>query len=300
MWDILNSKYMATEKLLVSKSFVRDADLKRLLIEIEKEIQKNIEILQQQLKMYNIISPNKNRVAASVTANPEALSDEFIAMEVLLYEQEHAENLLISLYSLITNDNVRDVIRDMLLSTVETVDEMMKHMTLRGWMGIPPAYQHLPADINEEIHCGEAGCLWDLLTYRYDTRHFTEIMLGIVHDADLKLILEAGIRLLTQQVKLLEVELIHFGIPVPKRPSDITVSLNNKDLWEDSHIYRMTLMGMQGAGTLHIRSFKKFSINHRLRALMKKLLMEEVEKIDDYIRYGKLKGWLHCVPIYGP
>lgn len=300
LWDVLNSKYMAAEKLLVCKSFVHDADLKLLIIKIEKEIQKNIAILQQQMKLYNIISPNKNKVAAGNAASKELFSDEFIAMEILLYEQEHVENLLISIYSLITNDSVREVIMDMLLRTVETVDGMMKHIALRGWAGIPPAYQHLPPEITEKIHCGEAGCLWDLLTYRYDTLHFTEIMLSAVHDVDLKLILETGIGLLTQQIKQLEQELIHFGIPVPKRPSDITVNLNNKDLWEDSHIYRMTLMGMQGAGTLHVRSFKKYSVNHRLRGLMKKLLVQEVEKIDDYIRYGKLKGWLHGVPMYGP
>jgi hypothetical protein len=205
-----------------------------------------------------------------------------------------------TLYSLMTNDNVRRVITDMLFRTIEAVDELMKHITLRGWAGIPPAYKHLPAEITEDIHCGEAGCLWDLLTYRYDTLHFSEIMRSAIHDVDLILILDRGIELLTQQIKQLEKELIHFGIQLPKRPSDITVDLNNKDLWEDSHIYRMTLMGMQGAGILHIRAFKKFSINHRIRAFMKKLLREEVEKIDDYILYGKLKGWLHSVPLYGP
>ncbi len=300
LWDVLNSKYMAAEKLLVCKSFVGDADLKRILIQVEKQLQKNIAILQEQMKMYNIISPNKNRVAVNIKVNADEVSDEFIAMEMLLYEQEHLENLLISLYSLITNDNVRSVITDMLTRTVEVVDGLMKHSALRGWVGIPPAYQHLPAEVTEGIHCGEAGCLWDLLTYRYDTLHFTEVMLSVIHDVDFKLILEAGDVLLKKQIKQLEKELIHFGIPVPKRPSDITVDLNNKDLWEDSHVYRMTLMGMQGAGTVHVRSFKKFTVNHRLRILMKKLISQEVEKIDDYIRYGKLKGWLHTVPRYGP
>lgn len=300
LWDVLNSKYMAMEKILVCKSFVHDTDLKLLLVKLENETKKNIEILQKQMNMYNIISPNKNRVAAQNTSSTDLYSDEFIAMETLLYEQEHVENMLISLYSLITNDNVRSVVKDMLFRTLDTVDGMMDYILLRGWAGIPPAYKHIPAKTTENIHCGEAGYLWDLLTYRYDTLHFTEILLSNAHDADLKLILEAGVNLLAQQINQLEKELIYYGIPVPKRPSDITVDLNNKELWDDSHIYRMILMGMQGAGSLHVRSFKKLSKNQRLRGIMKKLLRTEVDKLDDTIRYGKLKGWLHSVPVYGP
>ena len=188
----------------------------------------------------------------------------------------------------------------MLFKTLDAVDVMMKYVALRGWVGLPPAYQHLPAGNKEHIHCGEVGCLWDMLIYRYDTLHYTEIMLSTVNDADLKLILESGANAISKQITRLEKELVSFGVPVPRRPADVTVSLNNKDLWEDSHIYRMTLMGMQGAGSLHVRTFKKISQNHRLRTFFKNLLKEEVEKIDSYIRYGKVKGWLHDVPAYGP
>ena len=125
-------------------------------------------------------------------------------------------------------------------------------------------------------------------------------MSSVVHDNELKVVFAAGIQLLKKQIEQIEKELINFGIPLPKRPADVTISLNNKDLWEDSHVYRMTLGGMQGAGALHVRSFKKMSSNHRLRAFIATLLQQEIEKINDLIRYGKLKGWLHPVPKFGP
>lgn len=300
LWDILNSKYMTLERILVCKAFVEDADLKMVLKKMEQEIEENITILQKLMKKYNIISPNKNKVAIANQMNKELFSDDAIAMQLLLYEQEHVENLVLAVYSFVTNDDLRKVIMGMLLRTMKTADKLMKHVAIRGWVGIPPAYQHLPAEITEKIHCGEAGCLWDLLTYRYDTLHFTEIMVNLIKDADLKLIFTAGIQLLKEQTKQLESELVHFGINLPKRPAEVTVALNNKDLWEDSHIFRMTLMSMQGAGTLHVRAFKKLSLNHRLRAYLMKLLRQEVEKINDLFLYGKLKGWLQQVPKYGP
>ena len=151
LWDILNSKYMTMEKLLICISLVQDADLKLMLKQIEKEVGKNIGILHQQLKMYNIVSPNKNRAAANVTASTELMNDEFIAMDMLLYQQEHIENLLISLYSIVTNDEVREVITDMLLRTIKSTDNLMKHVSMRGWIGNPPAYQHLPAGTTESF-----------------------------------------------------------------------------------------------------------------------------------------------------
>ncbi|HZK25764.1 MAG TPA: DUF3231 family protein [Oscillospiraceae bacterium] len=300
LWDILNSKYTTLEQLLMCDSFTEDAELKLLLKKIELEIEENITILQKQMKKYNIISPNKNRAAVVNYTNQDLMTDEAIAMQMLLYEQEHVENLVLAVYSIITNDNLRKVIIEMLLRTLKSTDMLMKQAAIRGWVGIPPAYQHLPADTTEKIHCGEAGCLWDMLTYRYDTLHSTEIMTNIVKDVDLKVIFTAGIQLLKDQIKQLEKELVYFGITLPKRPGEITAALDNKDLWEDSHIYRMTLMGMQGAGTLHVRAFKKLSSSHRLRNYMMKLLWQEVEKIDDLIRYGKVKGWLQQVPRYGP
>ncbi|NLN07698.1 MAG: DUF3231 family protein [Firmicutes bacterium] len=291
---------MTLDRLLFRKLFAKDLDLKYILKKTEQEIEDNIAILQKQMKKYNIISPNKNRAAVANHADEELMSDEAIAMVILLYQQEHVENLLISVYGTVTNDKLRKIFIDMLVRTMKSTDDLMKHVALRGWIGVPPAYRHMPAGTNERIHCGEAACLWDMLTYRYDTLHNTEVMQGIINDADLKLIFAAGIKLLQEQIKQLEKELVYFGLPLPKRPSDITISLNNKDLWEDSHIYRMTLMGMQGAGTLHVRTYKKFSSNHRLRGFIMKLLKQEVEKIHDFILYGKLKGWLHQVPRYGP
>ncbi|NLZ38331.1 MAG: DUF3231 family protein [Firmicutes bacterium] len=299
LWDILNSKYTTMEKLVIYNALAHDADLKLMLKKMESDLEKSIGILHRQLKKYNIISPNKNRVAAPSPASSELMNDEFIAMGMLLYLQEHIENLVISLYSIVTNDEVREVISDMLLRTVKNADDFMKYVALRGWAGTPPAYRNLPANTKEKINCGEAGCLWDMLTYRYDTLHFTEVMTSVIHDTELKAILAAGIQMLKKQIEQIEKELIHFGIPLPKRPADITIALDNKDLWEDSHIYRMVLRGMQGAGTLHVRSFKNMFSNHRLRGFIVSLLKQEIEKIDDFIRYGKLKGWLHPVPKYG-
>lgn len=199
-----------------------------------------------------------------------------------------------------TNDRLRKKLHKMFISKLGGVNKLMKYFSLRGFAGVPPAYQHVPAGNNEKIHCGEAGGLWDLLTYRYDTLRFTQTTASMVHDKEFKIIISAGIKLLEKQIKVLEDELMYFGIQMPKRPADVTAEFIKKELLEDSHIFRMTFLGMQGAAALHVRAFKRFSINHRLRGIVSEILLQEIEKIDDFIRYGKAKGWLYSVPKYGP
>jgi hypothetical protein len=300
LWDILNSKYMSLEKLLTWMPFTNDAHLKLLIREQQKALEKNIKILEDQMRIFSIPSPGKNKVFVSTSVSSELISDEFIAADILFYEQEHAENLLYALYSSMTNDGLRDIVRDMLIRTLELTDKIMTHASLRGWTAVAPTYKHRPATVTEDIHCGEAGCLWDLLIYRYDTVYFSEIVLTLTHDMDLKLVLETGIELLKTQIKRLEKELAYFGIPVPKRPPEVTAIVNSKDLYQDSHIFRSVMVGMQGAASLHAKSLKKSSSNKRIRGLFKKILIEEVEHFDDLVRYGKLKGWLHDAPLYGP
>ncbi len=300
LWDVLNSKYLSLEKIIIYKPYANDPHLKIILEQMEKEIIKNIDILVRQMNAYSIPSPPANRAGVTTPVHQQVFLDELIVTDLLFYEQEHLENLLFSFYSFITNDKLRGVMGEMLLGTMEKLDDLTTQMAARGWIAVPPAFKHRPPEVMEDIHLGEVGCLWDMLTYRYDTKHFTETMLTIVHDMDLQGVMKLGIEMLEEQVKLLEKELAHFGVSMPRRPPEVTTVLDNKDLYLDSQIFRSILLGMQGAGVIHARSVKISSANKRVRSLFKRLLHEEVKNLDALIRFGKLKGWLHNVPFYGP
>lgn len=59
------------------------------------------------------------------------------------------------------------------------------------------------------------------------------------------------------------------------------------------------LIGFQGALVLQAESFKQSTFNDRIRTIFMKLLIEEIDVLDDFHKYGKIKGWLNTPPGYG-
>jgi hypothetical protein len=120
-----------------------------------------------------------------------------------------------------------------------------------------------------------------------------------VFDGDLKATLNIGLMALEKQIRLLENELNYFAVPLPKKPADVTETPEDTQITDDKHLFRTLIDGMQGAGVLHIQPIKECTFNDRLRQIFVKLLKEELDLIDKYYKYAKLKGWLHPIPLYG-
>jgi hypothetical protein len=204
------------------------------------------------------------------------------------------------LRSIVTNDPVRAIIKKMTLATLDEADKMIKYLTIKGWLSTPPIYKHLPEDITEKIGTAEAANLWDHLTLRYDNFKTTEIFLNVTHDLDFKALMEMGKIQLTKQISILEKELKHFGIPLPKKPGKITLHITNTEVLDDDYMYRILIGAFQGAAIMHAQSFKECTVNDRVRYIFKELLTDEINFIDKFLKYGKLKGWLNPSPTYGP
>lgn len=90
----------------------------------------------------------------------------------------------------------------------------------------------------------------------------------------------------------------YFGIPMPNKPSGITTSDYNTELLEDDYMFRIILIGIQGASMMHAQAVKQCTYNDRIRNTFKKLLLEEISLQDRFIKFGKTKGWLNPVPTY--
>ena len=54
------------------------------------------------------------------------------------------------------------------------------------------------------------------------------------------------------------------------------------------------------AGGKHAQAFKRATYNDEIRELFRDLLLDEMEVFDDFMKFGKLKGWLNPVPTYIP
>lgn len=300
IWDILNSKYMARERLNMWETLLHDQDLKAIVKCGLNSLDENIYILEGLMAENTIKSPDRRRENIDADCSSKIISDEFMALDYLLYLQEHTENLMRSLRTSVTNDTVRRKIKKMSLKTIDETDTLIKYLTAKGWIEQPPLYKEVPPNAKDTISTIEAFNLWDHLSYRYDNIRTTERYLSLAHDSDFKVVIDIGLEKLKNQSNLIKKETTRYGIPIPKEPGIISdVPSAFCETFNDDHLFREILKGLQGAALMHSNSLKNSTHNDRVRKLFKKLLQQELDYIDDFIKYGKSKGWLNPVPTYG-
>ena len=299
IWDLLKSLYMETSRLLIWENFAHDPDLKLVIKKSIKETAQHIQLLEKELKIFGIKGPDKNKNAVNTASNTEVLTDEFIAQEMFIMEQENVEQILRSLRTTTSNEHIRTLFKQLVEKAISRTDDLVQYLRIKGWIETPPLYLQIPAHVTEKLAAGEAFHLWDHLTFRYDNISQTEIFHAFAKDAEFKVILATGLQSsLKKQAALLEKELDYFGIPLPKRPKDYNMSAGNSELLDDDHMFRMLTFGIQGAAILHAQALKQCTVNDRVRGIFKDLLFEEIGYIDKLIMFGKLKGWMHPVPLY--
>jgi len=300
LWDILNSKYVAVEKLKIWNNGAHDPELKLLIKYFEKSLGENIAILEREMDKFSVKSPDQNRSAIKLSGGAHVVTDEYIAGDIFLYLQEHTENLLGALGTSMTNDSLRKKIVKMTKKTIKEADRFLRYLKLKGWTETPPLYKSVLINVSERLSTAEVASLWDHLTFRYTNIYTTQLFHDFAHDYDFKKTLDMGLNALERQVDVLEKEAEHFGIPFPQRPAKVNPTPENTEILDDDHMYRTLLIGFQSAAIIHVRAFKQCTFNDRVRGIFKDLLFEQIGLTDDYYKYGKMKGWLNPMPTYGP
>jgi hypothetical protein len=178
-------------------------------------------------------------------------------------------------------------------------DSAVKYIKLKGWLGIPPMYKQVPEGATEVLDTGEAFHLFDHLSSRYDNIEKTQLYENFAHDVDFKAILIIGLQqTLEKQVNMLEHEMNKFGIALPPRPPKSVKTTEGKDQYEDEKMFRDIFTGMQFMLELHATALRQCVTNDRLRKIYTKLLNDELSALDNWVKYGKAKGWLRPVPMY--
>ncbi len=298
IWDILKSKYDTIERFEIYQKFAHDNDLILIINNYIKAFKENRTILENLMRKYAIKGPDMGRSFSDWSRNTEIMRDEIIAQEILLYSQGHIENMLRTVNTSVTNDKVRITISKMMEETINKSEYLYQYLKLKGWIEVPPLYPETSADIKEIISCAEVANLWDHLTFRYDNVRVNKIYEQLTHDGDFAIVLRRGVDILTDQIEQLENECKKFGISLPKRPSSVIVTSVNTELIDDDAMYRDILKGLQGASILHIAALKQCVINDRIRGIFKNMFKKELGYYHNFIKYGKLKGWVHPVPFY--
>lgn len=299
LWDVLKCMYGAIERIQIWENFSHDSELNLIFKKFLNDFKKDVHALEKELKKYAINGPETNRSKINTSVNSEIILDEYLAQDFFLLLQEHIEMILRAFLTSTTNDAIRAFMFKLLTQVINRTDIIIKYLKIKGWLETPPLYPHIPDKVKERLDTGEAFHLWDHLAFRYDNINQTEIYTSFAYDQDFKIVLKMGLEeVLKKQVNILEKELEYFGIPLPKRGSNVINPPDNTEILKDEYMYRNVISGINGASIFHAQVMKQCTTNDRIRKIFKQLLLEEIKIIDKLIKFGNTKGWMHTVPQY--
>lgn len=161
---------------------------------------------------------------------------------------------------------------------------------LSGILGKHPA---------EELTAGEAQVLWEDLVVRYDVLELSEFFRSCAEDSEFKLLLTRGCEgTLKSQITELEQLLQKYKIALPDRPPKMNTDGGAvKEAVRDELIFRVVLRGMQDCMDMHARALRAV-VNDGLRNLFMGHLTDELKMYDNWVKYGKVKGWIKAPPAY--
>ncbi|MBS4025672.1 MAG: DUF3231 family protein [Clostridia bacterium] len=300
LWDLTSVKYQGIDMGLLWYIYAHDPELKIIIKNKMSKLKIEAKALEKELKKYSINGPKQPRADMKSSSNSEILTDENLGRYLLLSTQEEIELLFKSIRNSTTNDALRALFIKFLTGAIDDLDSLIKYLKIKGWIGIPPMYPNIPAEVQEKADTGEIYHLWDHLTFRYDNIYQTQYWYEHAKDLEFKLLLKKGLQdTLKVQAKQLEQELSKFGVPLPSQPPAVIASSSTVNM-EDSYMYRTLFTGMIGAAWMHALALKQCLTNDRLRGIFKDLLVQEINIIDKMILFGKVKGWLGVVPQYSP
>jgi len=299
---LLQSRYGTIEQIRIFQNYIHDKDFSLLLEHNLYEMaKKQMDELENLMNQYQISLPRRPPQSVRTQRNTEAYTDHFISSLMMTQIQENISMQLRALRTSVTSEHIRNIARKYLMDELKLYDDTIKYAKLKGWVGTPPLYPESPPGTMERLDSGEAYHLWDHLTSRYDSLEISQIYQNYAHDKDFSFELGNEIKgTLEKQINVLEKEMDHFGLPLPERPPKSVKTNKNAELLEDVLMYRQILTGMQFMFELHATAFKQNTTNDRLRKIYGGFLRKEVDLYNEYLKFGKLKGWLRLTPMYTP
>ncbi len=298
LWDLLAGYYQTTENLKIFRNYVSDPDL---LVKVEdsiEDVEKRTQKVLEQMKHFGIKSPDSPRKDVPNLVNTQIIHDEHIGLYLLLVAQERLEMKLRAVRQAIYNDEIRKFFNNLVKTDINNIDSITKYLKLKGWLRQKPLFPNVPKNSKEEIDTAEAFNLWEHLTFRYNNIEQTRIFGALAHDGEFKLLMRQGMSILKRQTAALEKEISNFGLEFPKRPPEDTGAVQTTEIVDDDYLFRIMLDGMLGAIVVHSQAVKTSTTNDRIRKLFAKLLLEEIETVDNFLKYGKVKGWVFPPPLY--
>lgn len=140
LWDLLNSKYMAVERVQIWENFAHDPDLKFFLKAQIKTLETNITILEGEMKRYSVPLPKKPGKITLTISETEVLDDDYMYRILINAFQGAALLHAKSFKECTVCDKIRQLFSKLLKEEINIIDRFTKVGKLKGWLNPAPRY----------------------------------------------------------------------------------------------------------------------------------------------------------------
>ncbi|MTI59764.1 MAG: DUF3231 family protein [Firmicutes bacterium] len=300
VWSMLRDRYISIETYQLFINLVHDRDFVLLLNNHLKSFKKQINELETLSKKHKVKVTARPPEQIKFSASIDSVTDKRIYRRITFDLVAELYSLNRSVRSSLANDQLRNTLINFLFNHLDNYEKLYKYGKLKGWSEIEPAYKTGKVVDKEPISVSEAGHIWEHIDQRYDQIQLTNYYINFIHDTEFKKMLEIGVKGLETQLKQLVEKANEYEIPLPERPPKSQVSTIDSETIEDRFVYRTIQKAMQNVIDLHIRAVVETLRNDNLRGLFLSYLKDELDLYDEFVKYGKLKGWLRVEPMYEP
>lgn len=299
IYNLLRARYVSTQTIQLFKNFVHDVDWEIVLDGFLKHFVKQTEVLEKLGEKFRIILPSRPPLDVKFATRINDITDDYIYKKI--YHDLVAEliSLIHSVRSSSTNDNLRNIIIQDLITHFEDFDILYKFGKVKGWEETYPVYKTAVPHQEELLSTSEAFHIWDHVSLRYEQIELISIYTNFAHDTEFKVILQHGLYVFNKQVSHLEQLALKLNVPLPSRPAIMEMSPIDPETIKDKFMYRNILSWELTSLDNHVRAIIETIRNDSMRKLWSDILSVELEYYDKYLKYGKMKGWTRVVPIYG-
>ncbi|MGV8984299.1 DUF3231 family protein [Clostridium sp.] len=299
IYSLLRARYTSIQTIQFFKNFVHDVGWEVILDKFQKDFEKRAVTYEKLSEKFRITMPNRPSLDIKFATRVNDITDDYIYK--IIYNDLVAQLMALTkaVRSTSTNDNLRHIIIQGLITHFEDFDILYKFGKLNGWEDTYPNYKTSIKQEREELSASEAFHICDHIAMRYDQIELIGIFVSFTHDTDFKVMLKHELNIYNKQVNTLEQLALKLNIPLPNRAALPVQSPIDPEIITDRFMYRNVLSLLLTSFESHATAIIETIKNEALRKLWSEFLTTELENYDKYLKYGKIKGWTRVIPIYG-
>jgi len=148
------------------------------------------------------------------------------------------------------------------------------------------------------VNCNEAYNMFDLLSAKYFVVEQVQFWENMAHDMDLKFLLVEYKKFIKKNIKVVEKMMKKYSIKgMDTPPYGVNTSANTEVIY-DEMIARQLFTQMQEYIEMFLRAIRTSTTNDDIRQQFTNELVAAIKRLDDIMKYLKLKGWMHQPPLY--